>query len=165
MIAPEGEPYRDVWRVLGTKAFQPQKTEPIKDFVVELQMVASALLLGLHAAEPHAYPGIQAVKCLAAREEPRRKVESGTPNHSVELLHQGFVEVMLSAGQIPNLIFKFLQRLGPHASPTAGEDKPQKRVALSIGGHFRFLRTQLKLEPLLENLLHISQCLFGLNWS
>jgi hypothetical protein len=129
---------------------------------VELEVVAAAFRLGFHAAEPHANPTIQAIEALASREEPRRKVLSGTPNDSVEFVHQSGVQVVLAASEFANLVFKFLHRLGPHAPGTAGEDKSQEGVALPIGGYFRFLQAQLKLELLFQNLLHESQCLFGL---
>src|SRR5438477_6243854 len=146
----------------STKAFQSYQAESIEDFVLELQMIVTAFRLGLHAAKPHANPTIEAIKCFATSEEPRCKVSSSTPNNPVEFIHLCLVQVELAASEFPHLVFKFLHRLGPHAPGTAGEDKPQKGVAFSIGGHFRFLRTQMKLEPLFQHLLHKSQCLFGL---
>ena len=128
-------------------------------------MVTPAFPLGFHTAEPHANPRVQAVERPASSEKPRSKVLSRTPNNPVKFLHLCGVEVVFAASQFPDLIFKFLHGLEPHAPGTAGEDKPQKGVALSIGGHFRFLRAQVKREPLFEHLLHKSQRLFGLVWS
>jgi hypothetical protein len=162
VIAPEeGLGRHFLSRPRSTKAFQSKKTEPVKDFVVEPQMIENAVLLEFHAAEPHANPGVQAVKRPTGSEEPRRKVLSRAPNDSVEFIHQNRIEVMLAASQFPNLVFEFLHGLGPHTAGTAGEDKPQKGVTLPIGGHFRFLRAQMKLEPLFEHVLDKRQCLFS----
>src|SRR5215831_16992545 len=122
-------------------------------------MVTAAFRLGFHATEPHANPTIKTIEALASREEPCRKVLSGTPNNSVEFVHQSRIQVVLAASEFANLVFKFLHRLGPHAPGTAGEDKSQEGVTLPIGGEFRLLPAQLKLEPLFQNLLHESQCL------
>ena len=111
-------------------------------------MVTAAFDLGFHAAEPHANPTIKAIEARASREETSSKVLSGTPNNSVKFVHQSGIQVVLATSEFANLVFKFLHRLGPHAPGTAGEDKSQEGVALSIGGEFRLLQAQLKLEPL-----------------
>ena len=87
-------------------------------------MVTTAFLLRFHAAEPHANPGIQAIKRFATGEEPRCKVLSSTPNNSVEFIHLNRVQVVLTASEFSHLVFKFLHGLRPHAPGTAGEDKP-----------------------------------------
>ena len=96
------------------------------------------------------------------RAEPGGKVLGRSPNDSVEFLNPRGVEIMLTAGPFPNLVFELLHRLGPHAPRTAGEGKPEKGVSLPIGGHFRFLPAQLEAEPPFKHLLDQSQGLFGL---
>ena len=87
-------------------------------------MIAAAFRLGLHAAEPHANPAIEAIERSATLHKASHKVSSGTPNLSVEVLHLFDIEVVLPAREFPHLILKFLHGLGPHATGTAGEDEP-----------------------------------------
>src|SRR5438132_5515354 len=149
VIAPGEGPSRNFLSCPAiTKADQSHQTVPVKDLVLQLQMVIHTFLLGFHTAEPHANPGVQSAKSPPSSEKPRRKVLSRTPDDSVEVIHQSEVEIELSGSEFPDLVFEFLHRLRPHAAGTAGQDKPQKGVTIAIGGHFRFLRAKLKLEPL-----------------
>ena len=100
---------------LITEAFQREQAEPVQDFVAELFVVVGVLSLGFHAPEAHANPRVQLMEHFPTREEPGGKVLGRSPNNSVEFLNPRSVQVMLTAGQFPNLVFELLHRLGPHA--------------------------------------------------
>jgi hypothetical protein len=52
---------------------------------------------------------------FATREEVGSKVLGRSPNNSVKLNNPIGVEIVLSAGKFPDLVFEFLYGLGAHA--------------------------------------------------
>jgi hypothetical protein len=161
-MAPCGESSGTLAQGGVTKAFQREEAEPPKSFDTDLTVVFEAFTLGLHAAKPHPYPRVQFMEGLSGRVEPSGKVLGSPPNNSVEAFNDFTVEVVRAVGEFPDFVFEFLHRLGAHAPGTTGKVEAQKGVAFAVRGHFRFLLAELEAQPVFQNLLNPSQCLFRL---
>jgi hypothetical protein len=89
-------------------ALQREPPESDKTFNAQLAVVVTGLALVFHSAQPHPDPRIELVEPLSVRAPRGAKVVSGAPDERVEFRDDTAVEVVLSAGERPHLVFEFL---------------------------------------------------------
>ncbi len=82
-------------------------------------------------------------------------------NQGIEVINQLKVEIVFSNGNGADFILELLQGFGSDAPGTAGQDKPQEGVTLSIGSGRCLLRTQGESQ-LSQESLDLGPSLFGL---
>ena len=91
------------------EAFQRNDAKSLKGLDPHLSIVLRALPLVFHATHSHANPGVQFVEGFPGGKERCGEVLSCSPNNLVELSNDFSLEVVLAAGQLPNLVFEFQQ--------------------------------------------------------
>ncbi len=91
----------------------------------------------------------------------RTEVLSDATNQGIEVLDHLKVEIVFSDGNGPDFILELLQGFGSDAPGTAGQDKAQEGITLSIGSDHCLLRTQRESQ-LRQESLDLGPSLFGL---
>ena len=113
------------------------------------------------ARKPHADPGVELVELLPIGSKRRTEVLGDATNQGIEVLDQLKIEIMFSDGNGADFILELLQGFGSDAPGTAGQDKPQEGVTLSVGSNRCLLRTQGESQ-LSQESLDLGPSLFGL---
>jgi hypothetical protein len=91
----------------------------------------------------------------------RTEVLGDATNQGIEVIDQLKIEIMFSDGNGADVILELLQGFGSDAPGTAGQDKTQEGVTLSVGGNRCLLRTQGESQ-LSQESLDLGPSLFGL---
>ena len=78
--------------------------------------------------------------------EGRVKVIGRASHDLVDLPDDLGVQVLMTGGEFPNLVFEFLHRLGSHLDGPGPDVESEKGEALSEGRHLGFLGTQREAE-------------------
>src|SRR5271170_2059582 len=74
--------------------------------------------------------------------EVRAKVIGRASHDLVDLGDDLGIQVLMTGGEFPNLVFEFLHRLGSHLDGPGPDVESEKGEALSEGRHLGFLGTQ-----------------------
>jgi hypothetical protein len=96
-------------RLGPTEAFQREQTKSLKGLNPGLLIIVEIPPVVLHGAQTHPDPRIQFVEDRSSGEEGSGEEMSCSPNNLVEFGNDFSLEVVLPAGQLPDLIFEFLQ--------------------------------------------------------
>lgn len=91
----------------------------------------------------------------------RTEVLSDAANQGIEVINQLKIEVEFSDGNGPDFILELLQGFGSDTPGTAGQDKSQEGITLSIGSNRCLLGTQRE-SKLGQDSLDLGPNLFGL---
>ncbi|MGB7914539.1 MAG: hypothetical protein WCF79_04495 [Rhodomicrobium sp.] len=91
----------------------------------------------------------------------RTEVLSDAANQGIEAINQLKIEIEFSDGKGSDIILELLQGFGSDAPGTAGQDKSQEGITLSIGSDRCLLGTQRESE-LRQESLDLGPSLFGL---
>ena len=91
----------------------------------------------------------------------RTEVLSDAANQGIEVINQLKIEIVFSDGNGADVILELLQGFGSDAPGTAGQDKTQEGITLSVGSDRCLLRTQGESQ-LSQESLNLGPSLFGL---
>src|SRR6266446_5745570 len=114
--------------------------------VAQLVIIGGELALEFHATESHANPGVKLLELPPASSEAGAEVQGGASDNSIKFRDGLRLEVIMAHGQHPNLVFEFLQGLGPHPASVSREHKPEEGITLTKGSNASLLSTQLQTE-------------------
>jgi hypothetical protein len=101
------------------------------------------------------------VELLPISSKRRTEVLRNATNQGIEVINQLKIEIMFSDGNGADVILELLQGFGSDAPGTAGQDKSQEGVTLSVGSDRCLLRTQGESQ-LSQESLDLGPSLFGL---
>ena len=91
----------------------------------------------------------------------RTEVLRDAANQGIEVIDHLKIEIVFSDGNGADFILEHLQGFGSDASGTAGQDKAQEGITLSVGSNRCLLRTQGESQ-LRQESLDLGPSLFGL---
>jgi hypothetical protein len=82
------------------------------------------------------------VELLPISSKGRTEVLRDAANQGIEVIDHLKIEIVFSDGNGADFILEHLQGFGSDASGTAGQDKAQEGITLSVGSNRCLLRTQ-----------------------
>src|SRR5579862_2467682 len=121
------------------KAFQAQQSEPTKLLTAHAVVIMIAEPLVFHAAEAPPNPRVQVMEIPPVSGPMRGEVVGRALNNSVEFHDDLRVQIARTAGQLLDLVFELVLRLGTHTLGPAREHEPEEGVTLVPGGDASFL--------------------------
>jgi hypothetical protein len=101
------------------------------------------------------------VELLPISSKGRTEVLRDAANQGIEVIDHLKIEIVFSDGNGADFILEHLQGFGSDASGTAGQDKAQEGITLSVGSNRCLLRTQGESQ-LRQESLDLGPSLFGL---
>ena len=130
-----------------TKLFQCQQAEFAPEIPdTQLLVVVVVFPLELHTAKPHADPGVKLLEVPATGRKASGEVICRAPDDSVQFHDHTSIQIVVTWGQLSDLVLELLHGLVPHAPRVDGQMEPEEVIPLPIGRNLRFLRAQVEPE-------------------